>query len=486
MCVLLTAYSVILVVFLGGYRDYSGAVGFINSVFFSISVHKLLKFIRSRSMSTAIPGVTSLHAGGSSVCSHEPRASHQTSFEDHSYVTYPGPSFPLHGSGLSDMVCWLQGLEDSLTLNDSDKLTAMCIAVSKSKGCPTYPASKGAKYTRANCSFDPLGPHYIKGGRFVYPDADKDLISWDLPSHGSKGKRCGPLMGGDGSQAVAGCCGETGYVAHYGKLRRFHCNTLECIDWHCLKSACIRRAKDSIDRLLAVQALYPDPRGRARLVHIIYSWDPSKGYDWVFSRKAFNKKLREAYSALRGLGVRGGVAVFHPFSWKGEERGDKKLFPDSAFSEGLEWTFRPHLHVVAYAFVKGTGDHYAATGDVVHTIYKNESGGRLGPDDVQSILAYSISHAGAGRSLNGSGKALDVTRAFGLCKDVAKLEDIVEHTETECPVCKGMEGVHRPLFDLHDLKYSGRMGAEPLLYRDKYGLYCRKAGKDAALDLLSG
>lgn len=43
VCVLLTAYSVILVVFLGGYRDYSGAVGFINSVFFSISVHKLFE-----------------------------------------------------------------------------------------------------------------------------------------------------------------------------------------------------------------------------------------------------------------------------------------------------------------------------------------------------------------------------------------------------------------------------------------------------------
>lgn len=402
----------------------------------------------------------------------------RSTLDDFEYSDSPGPSFPLlERSGLSDMVYYLQALEESPTLSESDKLTAMCIAVSKSQGCPTYPASNGVKYTRAKYSFDSFGRHYLKDGRLVYPDADKDLLSWDLPSHGSKGKRCGPCMGGDGVQDVAGCPGEYGYRVHFGRLRRYHCNSLGCTDWNCLKDASINRAKDCLDRLMAVQALYPD--SKARLLHLVYSWDPAKGYDWVFSREAFNKKLREAYAALKALGVRGGVAVFHPFSWKGEEEGDKKLFPEGAFRNGLEWSFRPHLHVVAYAFVKGAEDHYAVTGDVVNVIsYKSSSGGRFGADDVRSILSYSLSHAGVGRALNGSGRALDATRFFGLCKEIVKLDEIYETTETECPVCRGSENVHRPLYSLHDLKYNGRAGAAPLLYRDKYGLYCRRSDKE--------
>lgn len=447
-------------------------------------------------MSTAIPGVTSLHAGGSSVCFHEPRASHQTSFEDHSYVTYPGPVFPLKGPGLSDMSFWLQGLEDGLTVNDLDRLTAMCISVSKSQGCATYPASKEGKYIRGKHSFAGFGPSHIVGDRMVFPDADADLVSWDLPAHGEKGKRCGPLLGSDGVQSVAGCCGGSGYEAHYGRLRRFHCDSLQCTDWHCLKAASLRSMESRrgtekgtvgpLERLLAVRALYPDDH-RARFVHLVYSWDPSKGYDWAFSRKAFNRKLREAYKVLEGLGVLGGIAVFHPFSWKGDGEGDKKLMPSDALGSGLEWSFRPHLHVVAYGFVKGAEKHYSRTGDVVSVLsYKNEHGGRLGEEDLRSIMSYCVSHAGVGLPLNGSGRALNVMRAFGACYDITPASrNVRESTETECPVCKCLHGVHRPLYDLHEWR-DDRPSAEPLLRLDFHAIVCRRSDLGHAREILSG
>lgn len=312
--------------------------------------------------------------------------------------------------------------------------------------------------------------------------ADPDRIYWSLPGHGSKGDRCGPLYYMAGRQRVAGCV--DGDRCHYGQLERFHCDRPQCTDWHCVMSWARDHAWDASDRLAGAEALYGDYM--ERLLHVSLSWDPSGDLSWMTSVKAFNKRIREAYRLLEEAGLRGGVGVFHPWRWAGEEEaesGGSKRFPRDALRNGLEWRIGPHFHAVGYGWIDGeaVARIYERTGIVI-TVLSGASGERFDASDAWNILAYCLSHAGVGVSLSGSRRNLRTLRPFGSCSSrsrsgVAQVMTIPQSEDVACPVCSGLGWVgSSPLYDLYSWMDRPGDPPPPVSVRRHYGVWASRSG----------
>ena len=387
--------------------------------------------------------------------------------------------FPLTSAGISDMSVILQGedlREDPDYLRSLPDLVAMCRAVSRSE-VPSFfnPAIRGY---HSIVTLDDL--------RAGVPGIDDDVIFWDLPTNGEPG-RCGPMEvcehgpgGVSHVQRIGGCtCGGR---SHYGYLRRYHCDRPQCPDWHCLLKWAVDRAEDATDRLLASDWLMGDG---GRMMHVVLSWDPAGDLSWMHSRKAFNNQMRKAYALLMRAGLRGGLGVFHPLRWLGEDSGGVKGMPSDALSNGLSWVLGPHIHVVGYGWLSGEtiAEIYAETGIVIRCIASgNSKGDRLGSEDLIAIFSYVLSHAGIGFQVNGDKKALRTLRAFGTLSSQSKsgvvcVKSLTESEPLTCPVCEHGAGAVSHLHDLHGFAVSGDL-SPVLMSSHRRGVYCPKVSAD--------
>lgn len=392
------------------------------------------------------------------------------------------PDFPLTSQGIEDFSSILQsedGREDADYLATLPDLVAMCRAVSRSEVPLIYnPAIRGYHSISS-----------IRDLRSGIEDAPDDAIFWDLPTNGERG-RCGAMesveretsSGGVSYmhhvQRVGGCvCGGR---SHYGFLRRYHCDRPQCPDWHCLIKWAMDRAEDGADRLIGADYLMND--SCERLMHVVLSFDPDADKSWMFSRNAFNKKMREVYKLLMLAGLRGGLCIFHPFGWKGEDVNGVKSMPEDALSNGLRWVIRPHVHAVGYGWLDGEiiAEIHAKYGIVIKCIASSTSDGkRLGSDDVTAILSYCLSHSGIGVPVNGRGRNLRALRDFGSLSGrsksgIVRVDVLPESSPMTCPICEENVSEVSHLYDLHDYA-SSALASVPLRMSHRYGVYCPKS-----------
>lgn len=238
------------------------------------------------------------------------------------------------------------------------------------------------------------------------------------------------------------------------------------------------RAETGADRLICANRLLGDG---GRMMHVVLSFDPDSDLSWLYSRKAFNAQMRKAYALLIRAGMRGGVGVFHPLRWRGEDFGGVKGMPADALANGLSWFLGPHIHIVGYGWLSGEiiAEIYAETGIIIKCIASANSEGKpLGADDLTAILGYALSHAGVGSQINGGGRAIRTLRDFGTLSGrssagvVRVVPPIAESEPMTCPVCEDMGGVSF-LHDLHDYMSSGE-SSPVLVSGHRYGVYCPK------------
>jgi hypothetical protein len=213
----------------------------------------------------------------------------------------------------------------------------------------------------------------------------------------------------------------------------------------------------------------------------------------MYSRKAFNAQMRKAYALLMRAGLRGGAGVFHPLRWAGEGSGDSKNMPPDALANGLSWSLGPHIHAVGYGWLssQSIAEIYAETGIVIKCIASaDQSGGRLGSEELTAIFAYVLSHAGIGSQVNGSGRALRTLRMFGTLSSQSKsgVVRVASFTESEpmtCPECERGAGLVSHLRDLHDFAVSGDLS--PVLSSShRRGVFCPKISASRVRSDLAG
>lgn len=268
-----------------------------------------------------------------------------------------------------------------------------------------------------------------------------------------------------------------------------------CPDWHCIRKWADEHADACADRLVAADYLKNDTM--ERILHVTLSWDPESDLSWMYSRKAFNARMREAYRLLMEVGLLGGVSVFHPFRWEGEtgfERKGKRM-PLDALKNGLRWFLGPHIHVVGPGWIDGAkvAEIHERTGIVIKVIAsKNAEGHRIGFDDARSILAYCFSHAGVGSPVSLRSKCLRIPREFGVLSGryesgIVRPYKFTETTNATCPIC-ALEHPDREscLCNLNAYMFMPSEDPSSLKLKDRFGLYCPKSSADRVRDAIAG
>lgn len=460
--------------------------------------------------SNCFDGRSMILNGSSSCCGASAASYFQAPIENYQHTPKDGEpySFKFTPSSMDDLTYLLEGAEDlpdfdsmgegeaGSYLEGMSSLEAMCRAVVASQsslfGYPTNPVLYGI-----NAKF---GKSYRNSetGRMMWPEADPDLVYFDLPGHGTLG-RCGIVTDDENRPELVGCVAEN--CCHYAHFKRWYCGRPQCSDWHCLMHYCQDKAEEGLDRLRAADMLYNDTR--ERIQHVVLSWDPKGDFSWMTSRKSFNAHMVKAYKLLQEVGLLGGLAVVHAERWKGEDVADSsgdpvKLFPKDALKNGLRWRFGLHIHAVAFGWIDPdkVAEVYARTGIVIKSIAsENREGKRLDDDDVRNILAYCLSHAGLGVPLCGEGKTLRVLRPFGICasgskRGLVKVARVTSSEPVECPVCKVVSpSFPEHLYPLREFMYSRFTNGpplEPVKKTTPFGIYCTRGSVDWVRQSLKG